>query len=250
VRIGAGQIDDQPGSEAMIELRKRGLQRMQVLGVAAAIGQFDIQVAGFLAKGEVPRAVQRQREDRVIAAKDTSGAVALMHVQIHDRDLQRCTHGSAALRLQQARCNRSVVEDAKAAALVRRRVVRAAGNVGGDTFAQRRAAGCDGRADRSARAFDHRGAPWKPDLAHGLRIDGTIADGAHVGWAVNQGQFAIGGRVGPHELNAAHLMGQALAQQLVLGHGKPVTRRQRQHEFRGIEDLHERHCRGLRFAAF
>ena len=45
VRVGARQIDDEAGLEALLEFIERPLQRVQVVVVAAAIGQVDVEVA-------------------------------------------------------------------------------------------------------------------------------------------------------------------------------------------------------------
>ena len=69
--------------------------------------------------------MQREREDRRIAAKDGGGAVALMHVAVDDRGAR-----DDAVALQHRRGDRDVVEHAVALAAVAKGVVGAAGEVG------------------------------------------------------------------------------------------------------------------------
>jgi hypothetical protein len=88
-------------------------------------------------------------------------------------------------------------------------------------FLERGAAGRDGGAHRPARALGHGLAPGKTDLPHHLRGH-PVGDGVDVGGRVGQGQLAIR-RAGPAWSRtwgtcAANLV----AQQLVLGHRKPV----------------------------
>jgi len=76
-----------------------------------------------------------------------------------------------------------------------------------------------------------------------------MADRFNVARRVHQGKFPIAGR---QRLTQAHLrkgLGQGLAQQAVLGHGKPVPVGQRQHEMVGVEGLHARYCAEKFFAA-
>src|SRR5205085_7155529 len=73
VRIGARQIEDEAGWRVAMALPQRGeraVERLQVLLVAAAVGQLDVEVARLLAEREVLRAVQRQREHGRVVAED------------------------------------------------------------------------------------------------------------------------------------------------------------------------------------
>jgi hypothetical protein len=55
---------------------------------------------------------------------------------------------------------------------------------------------------------------------------------------VRQRQFAVAGGLGLHQPDLGPLQGQPVTQQLVLRHRKAVAGGQRQHELRGVEDLH------------
>jgi hypothetical protein len=121
VRVGAGQVEGQPGRGRLLArpgLRQRVVERGQVGLVGAAIGQLHVQVARFLAEGEVLRAVQREREHGRVVAEDRRRAVALVHVQVDDEHPQQRAVLAVPLGLHQPRGHRHVVEDAVARALV------------------------------------------------------------------------------------------------------------------------------------
>lgn len=54
-----------------------------------------------------------------------------------------------------------------------------------------------------------------------------MADGINVSWRMDKGQFTIGSRGCLRHSNGRKFVDQAIPQQPVLGHGKPVPRRQR-----------------------
>ena len=72
-----------------------------------------------------------------ILRKDARRAVALVHVEVDDRHLQRAARSvpTRVLGLHQSRRHRGVVEDTEAAALVGIGVVGAASDVGGHALA-------------------------------------------------------------------------------------------------------------------
>jgi hypothetical protein len=98
------------------------LQRAQVFGVLRAVGQREVEVARFLPEGEVVLGVDGEGEDRVIAAEDGGRAVALVDVAIDDEDAL-----GKPLRLQRARRDRAVVEQAVALAVFGKGMVGASG---------------------------------------------------------------------------------------------------------------------------
>ena len=92
VRVGAGQVEGQAGRRVAVAGPGRGqraVQRLEVVRVGAAVGQFDVQVAGLLAEREVLRAVQRQREHGRVVAEDRRRAVALVHVEVDHQHAQQ-----------------------------------------------------------------------------------------------------------------------------------------------------------------
>ena len=82
--------------------------------------------------------------------------------------------------LQDARGDRDVVEDAVAFAAIGERMMRAAGQVGGDAVVERGARRGDRRADRSPRALDHLRRPRKADAPLDLRAQRAVGDGVDV----------------------------------------------------------------------
>ena len=86
VRIRAGQIDHQLRLEAPSQDVECAGQRLQIVFVAAAIVQADVQVRRLLAERVVFLAVQRQGENGGVIAQNRRRAVALMYIQINDGD--------------------------------------------------------------------------------------------------------------------------------------------------------------------
>lgn len=87
-RVCAGQKEDQARLEAALKFFQRMLKRLQVRAVGAAVGLFDIQIAGLLAERKVLLAVHGQREHTGVICKDAGCAVALVHIQVDHRNLQ------------------------------------------------------------------------------------------------------------------------------------------------------------------
>ncbi len=122
IRIGTGQINHQLRVSASENFLERRRQLLQIEGVAAAVRQFDIQVAARLDEGKVVRAVQRASENSPIVGADRRRTVALMHVAIDDRHALDETFGE-----YDSRRHRRVIENAEPFAVRGMRVMRTAG---------------------------------------------------------------------------------------------------------------------------
>jgi hypothetical protein len=188
-----------------------------------------------LRNGKFLGAVERDGEHARVAGEDRRRAVALVDVEVDDDDPAR------RLRLQDARGDGDVVEDAVAAAAPRRRVMGAAGQIGGDAFDERGTRGRQRRADRAARALDHLLAPRKADRALLGRAQRPRCHGGDIRGVVDADQVGIadGLRLVSVEVGQGR---DALAQEPVLGARKAVPGRQRQKVSVGVERLHRPHC--------
>ena len=215
------------------------LQRGEIVGVAAAIGQLDVEVARLLAEGKVLLAMQRQREHARVVLEDARGAVALVHVEI-DHGHRQPPPVAGVFRLHEPGRHGSVVEDAEAAALAGVGVVRATRHVGRHALRKGHAAGGDGGPGGSARALDHRLAPGKADLAHRLWADAAFADGGDPFGRVGERQLVVAGTRGHVHPHGRKLLQQAVAQHRVARHGKAMALGQGQDELAGIEGAHGR----------
>ena len=129
VGIGAAEIEHQIGPMRVEDARQVLGERGEILLVAGAVLEGDVEVADFLPERKVVRAVQREREHRGLVPEDGGGAVALVHVAVDDR---RARDG--ALAQQHGRRDRDVVEHAVAFAAIAEGVMRPAGEVGGDLW--------------------------------------------------------------------------------------------------------------------
>ena len=124
IGIGARQVDNQ----LRVEHGQRGAvavaQAVQVLAVAHAIGQVNVQAGGRLLGGVVVELVDGEREHRRVAGENRGRAVAVVHVAIHH-------HGAldGAIALHAADGHGDVVDGAEAFSMVRKRVVESAAQV-------------------------------------------------------------------------------------------------------------------------
>ena len=174
------------------------------------------------------------------------GSVALVHVKIDHRDLRRGARSAGAgLALRPFGLNhpchhRNVVEHAKAAALVGVGVVRAAGQVGGDTFFARHAGGGNACAHRPFGALGHCRAPGKPNLPNHGGFGGSLRNRRDVILGVGQGQLGVRRRQRFAQVDIGQLLGELVAQHAVLGHGETVALWQGQNKLVGIERFHAR----------
>ena len=211
------------------------LQLLQILRISAVVGQLDVEPRALLAEGKILRAVHGEGEDALVAGEDGRGAVALVHVEIDDHRAI-----DEPLALQHPRRDGEVVEHAETVTVVGEGVVRAAGEVAAEAVAQRLAGGGHGAEDAGARAGDQPFAPGKAQPPQRRAVEGAREDGVE-----------IVGRVGEEQRGAIHqprllqlvrgqhpFLEQPLAQQLVLGHGEAVPRRQRDLEVVAVERAH------------
>ena len=234
VDVGPGEEHDEVGLEAGRQRGERGIQRIEVGGVAGVVGQVDVEVAlAAVPEREVARAVDRQREHRGVVAQDLGGAVALVHVEVNDGHPPRTAFG-----LHQTRGHRHVVEAAEPLATVGAGVVSATGQIRGRAVLQRRPAGGQRRAHRSARALHHRGRPRETDLPLLERREPAQAQPLDPVGGVAERQHAIGGGLGLEQLDLGQVTLDPLAQQPVLGHREAVPIGQRQHEPVAVEGFH------------
>ncbi len=141
--------------------RERAGELAEIVVVARAVGELDVQSAGHFVERIVSSAVHAEREHSLVVGKDCVGAVPLMHVEIDDR---RTRH--AAFPLQHANRHGDVVEHAKAFAVVGERVVRSAGEVHGDPVRQRVPRRVERAGGRAIRSFDQCLGPGKAEAPH------------------------------------------------------------------------------------
>src|SRR5262249_22740899 len=88
VRVRACKIDHEIRGKTPPHFLQRGVERRQILGIAGAIFQADVEIAPFFPEGKVRFAMDRQREAGVVAGEDARGPVSLVYIEIDDRDAQ------------------------------------------------------------------------------------------------------------------------------------------------------------------
>ena len=159
-RIDAGLEEEDVGPRPVENPGQMTLQRFDIFGIATAIGQRHVQRRALLLEGEVLRPVHREREDALVAGEDRGRAISLVHVEVHH---QHALDQSFAL--QRACGDGDVVEDAKAASAVGGGVVRASGEIAGDSLPERDEGGGHGAEDARPRSRDQRFAPGEPEPA-------------------------------------------------------------------------------------
>ena len=232
--IGAGEIDREVRAPRGQRVAHAILEGDEVLVVGRAVGQFDVEVARFLAEGKIVRAVDREREHRDVLREDRRRAVALVHVAVEDRDALR-----PAFRLHRERGDGTVVEHAVALPAIAEGVVRAAGEVHPDAAFERRAARLDRGARRAPRTLDHLRRPRESDALHFRRRQRAVDDPLQVAAVVRAQQLDVG-RGMRHRQRIASGEPRRVderTQPRVLLHREAVSVGERQDEVIGVEDL-------------
>src|SRR5207245_8776336 len=83
VGIGAANVEQQVGMKALEGALQVSFQDRQVVGVADAVGQMQIDIRGRLRQRIVVFLVDRERKDIRVAAENLRGTVAVMHIGVH-----------------------------------------------------------------------------------------------------------------------------------------------------------------------
>src|SRR3954452_14071 len=169
--VGTGEEDDelrlrrgQRGAHPALDSREIGL-------VAGTVRQLDIEITALFVKRIIVGRMHGEGIDAGVVGADRSGAVALMHVAIHDRN-----PFEQPFRLERARRNRRIVEDAIALAAVAKSVMRPTREIDSDTVDERGARRSERRTARAARALHHLWRPGKADAALLLCAEGPGLD--------------------------------------------------------------------------
>ncbi len=155
-RIDTGLKKHKLGRE-LPDFFERRLKRGQISFVICAIRQFHVESAGLLVKGKVPSAMYREREDAGIAAKDGSGSISLMNVEIDDG----CTLNSG-LGARPTDGDGEIVEDAEAGARIAEGMMRSTGEGAAKTRFQSRPSGQERAACACERSGYQPGDQGKP----------------------------------------------------------------------------------------
>ena len=166
----SGRARGSAASSALVE-------RAQVVAVAGAGRQVDVEVGRDALERVVARAVQGHRERLGVGGEDLRGPVALVDVAV---DHERAPGGAVgAVGAHAGERDGHVVEQAVAAGEVVAGVVRAAAEVHADAARQGAARGGDGARGRAPRALDERRRPRQPEpalLAHRQRAGAQALD--------------------------------------------------------------------------
>ena len=124
IRVCPGDIDHQLRRKARQRFAQAVSQPLQVLPVAGAAIQVNVQIGGRLFVRVVVKLVNRQGEYRGILGEDRGRAIAVVYVAIHHH---RTANGSVAL--QHADGYGHVVDGAETFPMPRERVVKSAAHV-------------------------------------------------------------------------------------------------------------------------
>ena len=219
------------------------VERVEVRVVPGAVGQADVDRRGRLVEGVVALLVQRQRERVGVAGEDRRGAVAMVHVEVHDRD-----PAHLAARAQRPRGDGHVVHQAEALAVVGERVVEAAAERHRAAVDARAARGLQGGARGQPGGLDERARPGHlhPGVLGGREV--AVLQLAHVVGGVDAPHVLVAGGTRRHEVAVVRGSGleQAVAHLAVLLGGEDVGAEV--HGERRMEDQaegqHRADCRG------
>jgi hypothetical protein len=216
-RVRARQEEEEVGAGDRNGLVERGRERAQVCVVAGAGGQVDVEVGGRAAERVVRAAVERERVAARVPREQLRRAVALVDVAVDDKRAAERAVGP-----QRGDRHDDVVEQAVAAALRVRRVVRAAAEVHAEASFERVARGVDRPLRRPAAALDELGRPREPERALLAPRELAAPHPREVVGVVHHRQQLPRGRLGRvHRPEALALDG--LAQQAVLRQREPVA---------------------------
>ena len=152
VGVGPSQVENDIRPEILIYLGDARAQLGQVLGVAVAGPETDVDRAQRLFAGIDVHLVDGQGEDLLMAGQGGGRAVSLVEVAVDDHD----PIGELVLD-DLARGHGDVVEEAEALAVVGESVVEAAADVDGEAALQGLAGREDGPADREQGEADELG---------------------------------------------------------------------------------------------
>jgi hypothetical protein len=120
-------------------------------------------------------AVHAERENALVAGEDRVGPVALVDIEVHD---ERASDSAVAL--QRAYRDRGVVENAKALAVRRERVVRSARQVHGDPVLQRERRRLERSTGRAVRSLDERRRPGEAEAPFLVRREATAREAVDI----------------------------------------------------------------------
>ena len=110
--------------------------------------------------------------------------------------------------------------------------------IGRQAFAHGAARSHDCGTTGAAGALDHSWRPWKTNFALLRRAQAAGDHRLDVGRGMDQGQLAIAHRIGQGQTQLRQLLAQALAQPLVLAHGKPMPRWELLNVGAGVINVH------------
>ena len=128
-RIGACQIKKQIRREAHGN-SERPSQPIEIFMVANSIAQVDVDGGRRLLAGIVVELMQRQCENASVAGKDGRGAVAVVHITIHDeRSIDQ------RFVLESANRDRNIVDRAESLAVSSKSVMKSAADIEPDAIA-------------------------------------------------------------------------------------------------------------------
>ena len=131
--------------------RQRVRQTVQILAIAGAVSEPDVERTRRLVGRIVVELMQGAGEDVRVVREDGGGAVAVVHVTVNDREPL-----TWRLALDRPDCDRHVVEQTEALAVARIRVMKPAANMTHDSA-------LEGEPGRRQRATRHQTKPLDDD---------------------------------------------------------------------------------------
>src|SRR5678815_1439657 len=181
VGIGAGQVHNEIRSRRRDGVRQRSGQQLEVRVVTGPVAQLDVEASSDFVERVVFAAVHAERENALVAGEDRVGPVPLVDIEVHD---ERAS--DSAVSLQRAYRDRGVVENAKALAVRRERVVRSARQVHGDPVLRRERRRLERSTGRAVRSLDERRRPGEAEAPFLVRGEATAREAVDIVRGVNE----------------------------------------------------------------
>src|SRR4051794_17527300 len=141
----------------------------QILAIAGAVGQGNVDLAAPFAEWKVVFAVKGNGEHGRIAFENGGSPITLVHVEIEDGGA-----GGETLAAQGEDGDRQIVEDAESRTLVAEGVMGAAGQVAAETALHGIVRGGQGASYGGEGAAHEFRRPGKADAAHDAVVDRAV----------------------------------------------------------------------------
>lgn len=159
---------------------ERFVESRKVLFGLCSIWKFNVDAAALLVKREVAGCMEREGEDSLVVLKDAGGSIALVDVEIDDRDA-----GNAPAMARPLGCDGQIVEYAKSGAFVSESVVSAACDCARDARFERGLGSGKSGSGAGEGSLDESFGPGEADAPDDSGIERAVQKALDIGVGVD-----------------------------------------------------------------